>query len=78
MQFHIQNRLFLPIVIFISAISVTGLFQMAGLPSPLGNPEHRIGGIALFIITMLGMVYIIGNVLSFVLQKSFPKQFAHR
>lgn len=74
MQFGIQKRWFIPLVMFISAFSVPLLFHAAGLPLPFRGDGNSLGRLILFILSMLGLAMAIGKALSLVLLKYLPQR----
>jgi len=77
MKFAIHDKWFFPAVYVISLLCVNPLFALAGMPSPLeaANAGHGISGVVIWLITGLGITFVLGSLLSFILTRVFPKRF---
>lgn len=78
MQFPIRQPWFRPLVLFVSVLSVSLLFALAGLVSPLVAPGPFVWRIVLFVAVAWGLAFGLGHLLSFILQKLFPARFVNR
>ena len=72
MQSKIRSPWLLSAVAFLSALMVYPFLDMIGVS--LTQAKSRIGEISLFIVIMLGIAFIVENILSFFLLKFFPKK----
>jgi hypothetical protein len=76
MKFPIQNEWFFAVVIFLSCLCVFPLFSVAGLPSPIESIGDRpLSRLIVFVTSVWGIAFFLGNIFSFILTRIFPKKF---